>query len=60
MLSKIRGEDLGRALLMLPLVSTHEGETADAVIEAVGVGRVRVTFKKFVYRHGRSRPVLAR
>ena len=53
-LRKIRGDDLGRAVLKLPPIETTTAETVEAVIDAAGIGRVRVTFRKFRKHHHRT------
>ena len=53
-LSKISGDELGRAVLTLPPIETAATETVQAVFDAVNVGRVRVRFRKFRGKHHRS------
>ena len=53
-LCKIRGEDLGRAVLTLPPIESTAAETVRAVVDAAGIGLVRVTFRKFRKRHHRT------
>ena len=53
-LRKIRGVDLARAVLALPPCEATAGETVETVIDAAGVGRVRVTFRKFRKKHHRT------
>jgi hypothetical protein len=53
-LARINGEELGRAVLKLPDVTAHEAETVVAEFNAANVGKVRVLFRKFHHKRGRS------
>ena len=53
-LRKIRGDDLGRAVLTLPPIETAASETVEATFDAAGLGPVRVTFRKFRRKHHRT------
>jgi hypothetical protein len=53
-LSKIRGDELGRAVLTLPPIETTDATTVEAEFDAANVGRVRVVFRKFRKHHRTS------
>ncbi len=52
-LAKTRGDELRAAVLTLHDVTTHAADTVTAVLDATGIGPVRVVFPKFRSRHHR-------
>ena len=54
MLSKVPGQYVAQAILSLPEAQLSVGEVMEATIEVPGLGRVKITCRKFRRRKGRA------
>ena len=55
LLRRIRGEDVGRALNTLPACESTIATEIETVIDVPELGRVRITFTRFVQKRGKLR-----
>ena len=54
LLSKVPGHYVAQAILSLPDAQSSAGEVMETVIDVPGLGRVKITCRKFRHRKGRS------
>jgi hypothetical protein len=53
-LSKVPGHYVAQAILSLPEAQLSGGEVMEAMIDVPGLGRVKITCRKFRHKKGRS------
>ncbi len=54
-LAMVRGEEVGAASRQLPEPTDAQPEHLSAETDSVHLGRVRITFRRVVYRHHKAR-----